>query len=109
MKKQGRIISKSSFIPISSAFFYSCCLLRQEERREAGKTKVENVAGSCSCRFRKTKAKRKEGRMAEEKVGTGLFLLYLYFCLQCKNKQGAGHLEMRAAELCMYLRHHYTY
>ena len=31
MKKQERIISISSSIPISSTFFYSCCLLRQEE------------------------------------------------------------------------------
>ena len=31
MKKLERIISLSSSIPISSAFVYSCCLLRQEE------------------------------------------------------------------------------
>ena len=53
----------------------------------------------------KPQEKRKEGRMAEEKVGTGLFLLYLYFCLQCKKKQGTSHLEMKASELCMCLRH----
>lgn len=52
--------------------------------------KVGNVAGSCSLRFRKPQEKRKEGSMAEEKVGTGLlglFLLYLYFCLQCKKSR----------------------
>ena len=31
MKKLERIISLSSSIPISSAFVYSSCLLRQEE------------------------------------------------------------------------------
>ena len=31
MKKQERIISISSSIPISSTFFYSCCLLRKEK------------------------------------------------------------------------------
>ena len=57
------------------------------------------------CDSEKPQEKRKEGSMAEEKVGTGLFLLYLYFCLQCRKKQATSHLEVKASDLCMCLRH----
>ena len=62
--------------------------LQRDETREVEKCKSGMSLVAVPCDSEKPQEKRKEGSMAEEKVGTGLFLLYLYFRLQCKKGRG---------------------
>ena len=94
---------------ILSCFFIFFLLSYMAKWRKVEKWKSGMSLVAVPCDSEKPQEKRKEGSMAEEKVGTGLFLLYLYFCLQCKKGRGQAIWKWRQVNFaCVFVTFLFT-